>query len=115
MVSQGVNGLRFAEIPSTPEASLTKRITERGGVAVGDVNSVWKWDGRCSEGLSKPPHCAHRVQGKRRGCVSSLESAAAMGSEPTSDAWEALDKTLKAIELAALSFPSDGFNWKLDG
>src|ERR1700730_7525804 len=30
-----------------------------------------------------------------------------MGIEPTSEAWEALDKTLKAIDLAALSFPSD--------
>jgi hypothetical protein len=29
-----------------------------------------------------------------------------MGIEPTSEAWEALDKTLKAIDLAALSFPS---------
>ena len=39
----------------------------------------------------------------------------AMGIEPTSEAWEALNKTLKAIDLAALSFPSDGLNWKLDG
>jgi len=38
-----------------------------------------------------------------------------MGIEPTSEAWEALNKTLKAIDLAALSFPSDGLNWKLDG
>lgn len=38
-----------------------------------------------------------------------------MGSAPTSEASEALDKTLKAIELATLRFPSDGFNWKLDG
>jgi len=38
-----------------------------------------------------------------------------MGIEPTSEAWEALDKTLKAIELAALSFLRDGLNWKLDG
>jgi hypothetical protein len=34
-----------------------------------------------------------------------------MGIEPTSEAWEALNKTLKAIDLAALSFPSDGLNW----
>jgi hypothetical protein len=33
----------------------------------------------------------------------------------TSGAWEALNKTLKAIDLAALTFPSDGPNWKLDG
>jgi len=39
----------------------------------------------------------------------------AMGIEPTSEAWEALNKTLKAIELAALSFPSDSLNWKLNG
>jgi hypothetical protein len=25
------------------------------------------------------------------------------------------DKTLKAIDLEALSFPNDGLNWKLDG
>jgi len=38
-----------------------------------------------------------------------------MGIEPTSEAWEALNKTLKATDLAALSFPSDGLDWKLDG
>jgi hypothetical protein len=38
-----------------------------------------------------------------------------MGIEPTSEAWEALNQPLKAIELAALSFPSDGLNWKPDG
>ena len=38
-----------------------------------------------------------------------------MGIELTSEAWEALNKALKAIDLAALSFPSDGLNWKLDG
>ena len=32
-----------------------------------------------------------------------------------SEAWEALNKTLKAIDLAALSFLRDGLNWKLDG
>jgi hypothetical protein len=31
----------------------------------------------------------------------------AMGIEPTSEAWEALGKTLKAIDLAALSFSSE--------
>ena len=31
-----------------------------------------------------------------------------MGIEPTSEAWEALSKTLNAIDLAALSFASDG-------
>jgi hypothetical protein len=36
----------------------------------------------------------------------------AMGIEPTSEAWEALDK---AIDLAALSFPSDDLNSKLGG
>jgi len=38
-----------------------------------------------------------------------------MGIEPTSEAWEALNKPLKAIDLAALSFPNDGLNWKLVG
>ncbi len=38
-----------------------------------------------------------------------------MGIEPTSEAWEALIKTLKPIDLAALSFLSDCLNWKLDG
>jgi|HubBroStandDraft_5_1064220.scaffolds.fasta_scaffold493780_1 hypothetical protein len=35
-----------------------------------------------------------------------------MGIEPTSEAWEVLDKSLKAIDLAALSFPSET-GWKL--
>ena len=37
----------------------------------------------------------------------------AMGIEPTSEAWEAFNKTLKAIDLAALSFPQDALvgNW----
>jgi hypothetical protein len=39
----------------------------------------------------------------------------AMGIEPTSEAWEALNKTLKAIDLAALNFMSEVLNWKLDG
>jgi hypothetical protein len=39
----------------------------------------------------------------------------AMGIEPTSEAWEALVKTLKAIDLAALSFPQEGLSWKLGG
>ena len=38
-----------------------------------------------------------------------------MGIEPTSEAWEASNKTLKAIDLAALSFPTDGRSWKLEG
>ena len=38
-----------------------------------------------------------------------------MGIEPTSEAWEALYETLKAIDLAALSYLNDGLNWKLDG
>ena len=40
-----------------------------------------------------------------------------MGIEPTSEAWEALYKTLKAIDLAAFSFFETGFRleirWKL--
>src|SRR5215472_1723575 len=39
----------------------------------------------------------------------------AMGIEPTSEAWEALNKTLKAIGLAALSFLRACLSWKLDG
>jgi hypothetical protein len=38
-----------------------------------------------------------------------------MGIEPTSEAGDALYKTLKAADLAARSLPSDGLNWKLDG
>jgi hypothetical protein len=34
-----------------------------------------------------------------------VELERTMGIEPTSEAWEALNKTLKAIELAALSSP----------
>jgi len=33
-----------------------------------------------------------------------------MGIEPASEAWGALDKTLKAIDLAALSFPTGDLN-----
>jgi hypothetical protein len=39
-----------------------------------------------------------------------------MGIEPTSEAWEALNKTLKAIELGALSFRATAqleTKWKL--
>lgn len=39
----------------------------------------------------------------------------ATGIEPVSKGWEAGNKILKAIDLTALSFPRDGFNWKLDG
>jgi len=38
-----------------------------------------------------------------------------MGIEPTSEAWEALNKTLKAIDQAAFSLPSNDLSWKLDG
>jgi len=38
-----------------------------------------------------------------------------MGIKPTSEAWEARNKILKAIDLAALSFQTDSLNWKLDG
>jgi hypothetical protein len=50
----------------------------------------------------------HRVS------VSGLESILT-GISISVEAWEALSKTLKAIDLAALSFPSDGLSWKLDG
>jgi hypothetical protein len=39
----------------------------------------------------------------------------AMGIESVSEAWEAQNKTLKAIGLAALSFPNDSLSWKLEG
>jgi hypothetical protein len=38
-----------------------------------------------------------------------------MGIEPTSEAWGALHKTLKAIDLAALTVSKDGSKWKPDG
>jgi hypothetical protein len=38
-----------------------------------------------------------------------------MGIEPTSEAWEALYKNLKAIDLAALNVWNEGSNWKLNG
>jgi hypothetical protein len=47
--------------------------------------------------------------------VTRLESGAGDGNRTHTEAWEARNKTLKAIDLAALSFPSDGLNWKLDG
>jgi hypothetical protein len=37
----------------------------------------------------------------------------AMGIEPTSEAWEALNKTLKAIELAALNCSQEALIGKL--
>jgi hypothetical protein len=37
-----------------------------------------------------------------------------MGIEPMSEAWEAKNKTLKTIDLEALSFPNDGLNCKLE-
>jgi len=61
--------------------------------------------------------CRKSFQGSRgmptTGGTGFLERAT--GIEPVSEAWEALNKTLKEIELAALSFPSDSLNWKLDG
>jgi hypothetical protein len=38
-----------------------------------------------------------------------------MGIEPTSEAWEALYKTLKPIDLAALRFFETRLSWKLNG
>ena len=54
-------------------------------------------------------------KGKRINGVLAGNLERATGIEPGSEAWEALSKTLKAIDLAALSFPGDGLNWKLDG
>jgi hypothetical protein len=38
-----------------------------------------------------------------------------MGIELTSEAWEAETKTLKAIDLAALSYTEKCSSWKRDG
>ena len=39
----------------------------------------------------------------------------ATGIEPVSKTWEARNKTLKALELAAVSVWEESFNWKLNG
>jgi hypothetical protein len=39
----------------------------------------------------------------------------AMGIEPTSEAWEARNKNLKTLELAALSDFGKCLNWKMNG
>jgi hypothetical protein len=39
----------------------------------------------------------------------------AMGIEPTSEAWEARNKNLKTLELAALSRFDRVLSWKIDG
>ena len=38
-----------------------------------------------------------------------------MGIEPTSEAWEACNKTLKTLELAALNEVDEAPNWKMNG
>jgi hypothetical protein len=38
-----------------------------------------------------------------------------MGIEPTSEAWEARNKNLKTLELAALSSLETALNWKTNG
>jgi hypothetical protein len=38
-----------------------------------------------------------------------------MGIEPTSEAWEAGNKNLKTLELAALSRFGTALNWKTNG
>jgi len=38
-----------------------------------------------------------------------------MGIEPTSEAWEARNKNLETLELAALSRLEEGLSWKMDG
>jgi len=39
----------------------------------------------------------------------------AMGIEPTSEAWEARNKNLETLELAAFSTFRTFFNWKMHG
>jgi hypothetical protein len=38
-----------------------------------------------------------------------------MGIEPTSEAWEAWNKNLKTLELAALSELNRALDWKTNG
>jgi hypothetical protein len=38
-----------------------------------------------------------------------------MGIEPTSEAWEARNKNLKTLELAALSRLAKLLSWKMNG
>ena len=38
-----------------------------------------------------------------------------MGTEPRSEAWEARNKNLKTLELAALSRFAMPLNWKMNG
>jgi len=44
-----------------------------------------------------------------------VELERAMGIEPTSEAWAALNKNLKTLELAALSGFAVALNWKMNG
>jgi hypothetical protein len=53
-----------------------------------------------------------RAVGFRSTTRSGLRSA---DTVPTSEAWEALDKTLEAIDLEALSGFQRGLSWKTDG
>jgi hypothetical protein len=47
--------------------------------------------------------------------ISLLESGAGGGNRtPASKAWEAGNKTLKTLELAALSRIAEALNWKID-
>jgi hypothetical protein len=39
----------------------------------------------------------------------------AMGIEPTSEAWEARNQKLNAIELAALTKLGESLKWKMNG
>jgi hypothetical protein len=59
-----------------------------------------------------PPLCPSEF---RNGLKTKRKLPRAMRIEPTSEAWAALNKTMKAIDLAALSFRGDSLNWKPDG
>ena len=50
-----------------------------------------------------------------RGILFQLNAASSACWGLLEEAWEALNKTLKATDLAALSFPTDDLNRKLDG
>jgi hypothetical protein len=46
---------------------------------------------------------------------STVDSEPAMESQPVSEAWEARNKNLKTLELAALSRFEEALSWRIDG
>ena len=72
-------------------------------------------------GALQPPSKTGRgfIEFRELSRVRSTESSGfmerAMGIEPTSEAWEARNKNLKTLELAALSRFEEPLSWKIDG